>query len=286
VIGGEGAKLREYFARPIPEKFALGFRELDASLDGGVRAGESTMVGGFSSHAKSAFAEQVALYVSTSTPTLYVPLELGADLQRLRMAAKLARCSLGVMQRTGCDPITAAELTSRQLTIYAPKRRTIGEIEKLVARQAHKLVIIDDCRNIDGVIYSGGRSEAHAIAARITEIAQYYGVHLLALQQLDAKTFRNGPSEWRFADSSVFEQRAYNMLTIFRPYRQRGAREDVVAEIRIRKNRWGPAGKLHYRWQGDSMSFWEFSEHELDNLECCATMKARKREALKRDGRA
>lgn len=275
MIGGEGAKLRQYFQRPLPEVYPTGFAELDTLLDGGFRAGESTVLGGFTSHAKSALGEQIALHTSLTTPTLYLALELGRDLQRLRMGAKLARCTLGAMQRTGCDPITEGELNRRKLTIHTPRRRTLAMVERLIARRVHQVVIIDDCRNIDGVIFSGGHSDAHHIAARITEIAQENAVHVLALQQLDPKTYRLGANEWRFADSTVFEQRAYNSLTIFRPFRHSGVRQDYVAEIRLRKNRWGSAGKLHYRWQGETMSFWPFTEAEMDFLTCCASMRAR-----------
>ncbi len=228
------------------------------------------MIGGFTGQAKSAFAEQVALWTSISgCPTLYLTYELGEDLTRLRMGAKIARTSIGSFNRGGLDLITKQELAARDLDIFQPKKRSIDMLEAIVRRGKHQLVIIDDCRNIDGVMMSAGGSDAHNIAARITELAQRYGVHILALQQLDPKSYRLGPNEWRFQDSTAFEQRAFNSLTVFRPFKHRGLREDKVAEIRIRKNRWGPSAKVHYRWSGETMTFWEFSPEELEQLQCC-----------------
>ena len=270
----QGDLLADLFAKPPAPTYRSGFAELDRVTDGGFHAGESTLIGGFTGQAKSAFAEQAALAVSIDVEVLYVPLEMGVDLTRLRMGAKLARTSLGAFRRAGMDLLTRGELNARKLDVYVPKQHTIAAIESLVARAKHRVIVIDDCRSIDGVVIEGSApSQAHAIAGKITKIAEHYGVHVLALQQLDPRSFRLGASEWRFQDSTRFEQRAYNSITVYRPFKHRSAAADVVAEIRVRKNRNGPSAKMHYRWVGETMSFWEFLPHELDALECCKPKK-------------
>ncbi len=277
IASDEGAKLAEQFTRPAKAVFATGFAEIDYALRGGVRAGETTLLSGFTGQSKSAFAEQWALSASIEIPTLYIPLELGEDETRLRMGAKLARVSVDVFRRTGLDLMTRQALSARDLTLYRPREHTIGKIRQIVAKGRHKLFFIDDCRSIDGVTMdsSSKSSNAHVIAKEITRIAEEYGVHIVELQQLASETFNRGPDQWRVQDSTLFEQRAYNSITVYRPFANHGEQRDTVLEARIRKSRSGPRAKIHYRWHGDTMSVWAFSQIEKDNLECCKPRKAR-----------
>ncbi len=266
----EGDLLEAQLKKPPAKVYSTGLRKVDDMLSGGLRAGEITLLGGFSGHAKSALAEQIALWQSQLASVLYLPLEMDVDPTRLRMGAKLAHCSVADFEKCGMDPMTRIELNSRRLTLHRPKRLSMRMIEETIRRAKHEIVFVDHVRHIEGVLMSGqGGSEAHVIAHRFPELAKELNVHIVLVQQLDPRGQGRPMREWRFQDSSAFFQGAQSVLISHRPYEGYGAHSDYIAEVIGRKTRWGATAKLHYRWLGQTMSFWEFSPEEIEQLPCC-----------------
>lgn len=269
----EGDLLAEQLQKPPAKVYPTGLDEIDALLRGGLRSSEMTLLGGFSGHAKSALAEQIALYQSRHASVLYMPLEMGEDATRLRMAAKLARCDVTSFLRCGMDPFTRAELNARLLTVHKPKRLTMDVIEQTIRRANREIVFVDHIRHIEGVLPGpGGGSQAHRIAHRFAELAESCGMQIVLVQQLDPRGLGRPMREWRFQDSTAFFQGAHTVLISYRPFEGYAGRDDV-GHVIARKNRWGRTGMVHYRWVGETMSYWPLREEELEHLTCCKCRK-------------
>jgi replicative DNA helicase len=266
----EGDLLAEQLLKPPARIYPTGLDEIDSLLKGGLRSGEMTLLGGFSGHAKSALAEQIALYQSQHASVLYLPLEMGEEPTRLRMGAKIARCDVTGFLRTGMDPLTRGELNARLLTVHKPKRLAMDTIEQTIRRANREIVVVDHVRHIEGVIPNGqSGGGAHRIAHQFASIAESTGSSIILLQQLDPKGLGRPMREWRFQDSTAFYQAANTVLITYRPFEGYARGADYVGHIIARKNRWGRSGMVHYRWVGETMSYWPFLEPELEQLTCC-----------------
>ncbi|MBD5603590.1 MAG: AAA family ATPase [Candidatus Eremiobacteraeota bacterium] len=270
-------RLTRYLREKPPVSYRTGLTLLDAITDGGARAGHVTVVGGLTGGGKSSLARQMALDMAIDDRVLYVTLEEPEDEVRLSCAAKLARVSPRQLQRTGTNEMTNSLLAARKLRIIEPGRTSIDRFERIMRWTDCPIVILDHVREMDGWIADErGRGVGHVgptlICTRLSQIAKDTGKALIVLQQLRSPKFAGSkPSMYDLMDTSALAQKAYLVVLVHRPHAS--TNHDDVAELIVRKNRYGPEGILHYRWQGETGMLCGMVAAERESLTCC---KARK----------
>ncbi len=267
---GESA---QYYTEQAPvTAYPTGFYKLDMVTNGGLRAGDLSVVGAASGVGKSAFAEELALNVSRNAGVLYLPLEMGDRQTILRMAAKIERRSFDDVQRHGISDSTRVLLNGRQLWTWEPEMRNafgVNELLRMIADfSGVNVVIIDHVRHIDGWLSaSGSHVGASQIVRKLRQFAYETHVHIVLCAQMNRTSYGKRPQMNQLQDTSALEQLASLVVLLHRPF-QHKLRDDVT-EVLVPKNRYGPCCMIHYRWVGVTMTLWPFTDEEEQLLTCC-----------------
>lgn len=269
-----GNVVASYIEQEPPQVFATGFADLDRVTNGGLRAGDLSVIGAASGVGKSAFAEQIAYNVSRDAPVLYLPLEMGERLTLLRMGARLDRVSYDTLQAQGLSWSSRDLLNSHDLCLLEPLMQYIfgaNEIMKAVCETGVKVVIVDHVRHIDGWLNANGSHVgASAIVRRLRQFASEMHLHVVLCCQMNRTAYGKRPQMNQLQDTSALEQTASLVMLLHRPFQFRGALADTVTEMLIPKNRYGPCCMMHYRWVGLTMTLWPLTEEDVSHLTCCS----------------
>ena len=253
-----------------------GFTDLD-KLTGGLHASELVILAARPSMGKTAFAMNIAEFVSIQTrlPVLFVSLEMSAIELIERLLCSLAKVN-GHRLRNGSLSAdeqkrfvdSATQNSDAPLLIDDSPSRTVAQIAA-TARRIKKqrsglgLIVVDYLQLIEPDNSSDPRQEQVAkIARRLKGLARELKVPVVCLSQLnrqaeDSKEHRPRLSHLR--ESGAIEQDADVVMFVHREeYYLRGEAKDAVAgqaQIIIEKQRNGPTGEVELSWVKDYTRF-------------------------------
>jgi replicative DNA helicase len=236
-----------------------GFVDLDEKL-GGFRGGSLIVLAARPSMGKSAFASNIAEYVSsTNKSVLFVSLEMS----RLELADRML-CSVAQLPLDGIRRGTitreqrrgliqaAGNLSAWPLFIDDTPQRSITEIAACARRIKRKgglgLLVIDYLQLIEPDSNRDPREQQVAkIARRLKQLARSLEVPVLCLAQLNRKSEERADKKPRLSDlreSGAIEQDADVVLLLHRPDYYEAGNKPGVTEIDVAKQRNGPVGTV------------------------------------------
>ncbi len=246
-----------------------GFTELDA-LMGGLHTSELIILAARPSMGKTAFAMNIAEYVSTKlrAATLFVSLEMSAVELADRLLCSSARVNSHKLRNGTLSPDerkrlvrAAAEISEAPLFVDDAPSRMVTEIAAAARRIRRResslgLIVIDYLQLIEPDNPKDPRQEQVArIARRLKGLARELEVPVLCLAQLNRQAEDSKdhiPRLSHLRESGAIEQDADVVMFVHREeYFRRGDDRDEVAgqaEIHIAKQRNGPVGQIELVW--------------------------------------
>lgn len=252
-----------------------GFTDLDEMM-GGLHAGELIVLAARPSMGKTAFAMNIAEYVSvvTRVPVLFISLEMGAIELADRLLCSYARVN-GHQLRNGTiskeDRLRlvekAGEISQAPLFVDDSPGRTVTEIAAGARRIARRegrlgLIVIDYLQLCEPDNPKDPRQEQVArMTRRLKGLAREMQVPILCLAQLNrqAESGDNIPRMAHLRESGAIEQDADVVMFVHREeYYHRGedaAQYAGLAKIVLAKQRNGPVGDVDLIWKRDFTRF-------------------------------
>jgi len=266
-----GDNAAAWLAQPHAKIFATGIPEIDSRTNGGLRAGDISVIGAATGMGKSAFVEQMALEIALKHEVLFLPLEMGERDTTERMGAKIERVSLQSLRDEGLSDYGLEALNRRKMLVHQPTDPVdVNELMRLIVDGDCPVVVVDHAREILGWLSDGKSTHvAPAIIMRyLRRCARETNKHIILIAQLNRTGYRDRPTSAALQDTSALEQNAALVLLLHRPFAGKGA-TDCVMEIIVAKNRYGPTGLSHMRWSGPTMKVFPMSEEEEAAVTCC-----------------
>ena len=267
-----------------------GIWQLDYALGGGLRTGEVSVIGASTGHGKSALAEQIALYASTQVETTYFGLELGARTTEIRMVAKIMHTDKRTVDGLIRDCPDNQKLLDAVACLTFDRKKLIVEernhdedfysvdMFKMMLANESKLYIVDHPRHLDDWSTNGFREARELAAARVVRkmcsAAKYLNAHVIIVSQLKSALQKSRPVMQDLADTYALAQSVDTVMLLHRPFRGKGSM-DTVTEVILDKNRNGPEGITHVRWDGPRMKYSEMLPAEEATLACCKPKRKR-----------
>ncbi len=244
---------------------ATGFYDLD-NLLGGLEPGHFCIIGGRTSHGKTAFALSVALQVAK--PTLIFSLEMSARQLYQRCMSMLSGVPLWRIRRAVLDSQEMDRLAQDEKRIYNQPvfindkaALSILELRAIARRYKQrediKLVIVDYLQLVYGGKAESRRMEITNISRGLKALTKEIGVPVIALSQLSRAGEQRPdkkPTNSDLYESSALECDADQVIFVYRPGQSGekiqvpGQRESInvpltEAEILLTKNRHGATGE-------------------------------------------
>ena len=261
-----------------------GFPELDA-ITGGLHDGELNVIAARPSMGKTAFALNIAEYVSCHlrVPTLFVSLEMSAIELADRLLCAHARID-GQRLRTGHTTVedrqkiieSCSVISQAPLFVDDSASRTVTEVAAVARRLKRKhslgLIVVDYLQLIEPDNPKDNRQEQVArIARRLKGLARELNVPVACLAQLNRQAEQTGdhvPRLSHLRESGAIEQDADVVMFVHREEyymtpddrekeRQDGNARGLLggAQIMIAKQRNGPTGDVKLLWQREFTRF-------------------------------
>lgn len=285
-------------ARVLVEAIATGFDTVDALLGGGLRRKEITIVLADTGVNKTAFVEQMALYMERYR-VAHFALEMGRPKTISRLLAKEMRLDVASVENLlahrpdhlGLKRSLEHLCYERSLYVEDRSRSEAYWIDHLVAcaNDTHPdVVIIDDLQSIDGwtegypSVGSGRdyKPKVDALAVRsqiidrIIDMADVLNCSVVIPHQTKFETMQKNrrPTLGDCADGMKLVRRADTVIALHRPFRGDPARDSVM-EVIMRKNRNGPEITTHLYRNAKQLRFEEYTPDEERDLECCKPRK-------------
>ncbi len=233
-------------------------------LTGGFTDGDLIVLGGRTSHGKTALAQQIAETVARQGhPVLFFSLEMSAQqlgLRAFQAASGLANWQvrnptfseaeedrLGEAARTiNALPITIKDKGGLHYTeLQAQARRAILE-------EGVKLVVVDYLQLLRGDSSPNRDRELGTVTEGLQKLAQNHGIPVIALAQLSRRMEyeKREPGLADLRECGEIEIHADVVTFVFRP-----SRESTTARIIVAKHRNGATGFVETHWRGDIMRF-------------------------------
>ncbi|MCR5165297.1 MAG: replicative DNA helicase [Thermoguttaceae bacterium] len=268
-----------------------GFTDLDKKT-GGLHDSELIIIAARPSMGKSAFAANIADYVSMEVGkyVLFVSLEMshaelglrllcgraGVDSQRVRQGR------LSVVETHRLQEATT-KLMEARLNIDDSPSRTVSDIAALARRYKRKgqldMIMVDYLQFIKDDGTTTNRQEQVAkISRRLKELARELHVPVVCLAQLNRQTEEGGkdhrPKMSNLRESGSIEQDADVVMFIHREeYYHQGKPDEIEAkglagqaEIIIAKQRNGPTGIVKLQWEASLTQFRNLAMQVHDDL--------------------
>lgn len=257
--------------------FRTGFEDLD-QFTGGLTPGDLVIVAGRPSMGKTAFASNIAEFVSLKypKPVVFFSCEQPANQLTMRMLASLSGVDFQRIKERKLGPderdrivattrllaernnlhiddtrgLTPSQLRSRARALY----REFGGLSLIVVDYI-QLLAPDTPSKVEN-----RTKEVGAISRALRNLASELGVPLIALSQLNRDCEKRTDKRPILADlreSGEIEQDADMILFIYREevYNPAVAENKRFAEILVRKQRNGPVGDIKLRYQGRYVRF-------------------------------
>jgi replicative DNA helicase len=252
--------MRRTFKAETPEVFPWPFARLNQYSSGGMRRGEFTLIGGWTSHGKSVFLDdclkaaqrhrrRVALYINEMTPQerLY---RLLADASGVEFA-RLREHKLGDDERRRVDRALESEPF---FAITDATEWTAEEIKRDIIRCRYDVVGVDILHEID----HDDEADLRRIVRRLSQAAKRGNCHVLATVHLNefraTTTQRPRPALRDIRGSGMLKNAADFVLFVWRQDDENGIPTEDGA-VYFSKARNARLGGLPVRLNGDRMRF-------------------------------
>ncbi len=265
-----------------------GFEKLD-QLMGGLHSSELIILAARPSMGKTAFAMNIAEYVSVELrrPTLFVSLEMSSTELADRLLCSAARVDShrlrnGTLANTDRMRLVekASEISQSPLFVDDSPSRTVSEIAAAARRIKRRegdlaLICIDYLQLIEPDNADDSRQEQVArIARRLKGLAREMQVPVLCLAQLNRQaedTRDHRPRLSHLRESGAIEQDADVVMFVHREdYYLRGEEQkeaEGMAEIIIAKQRNGPVGEAELQWEKKFTRFQNLAPERLQEFD-------------------
>lgn len=250
-----------------------GLREID-SMTVGFRPGQLVVLGARPSQGKTALALNFAVGVAASTgPVLFCSLEMSESQISLRELALRSGIPHEVLDAGRVGTWDGAKLNAGvegvaegRIAVLDKPGATLGQIRAAARRMAAgpdrlALVIVDYLqlmRSERGERAENRNLEVSQFSAGLKQIARELSVPVIALSQLSRESERRADKRPILADlreSGALEQDADIVLLLHRPGVYERNPDDDRAEVIVAKQRNGPTGIAHLRFNADTMRF-------------------------------
>jgi len=261
-----------------------GFIDLDHLLCG-LQPGDLCIVGGYTTHGKTAFSLQVALNAtrilpqySQQVPVVFFSLEMDTQQQLMdRITANLSQVEMQLLKRAELTDsewnrvsIAANEIYGLPLFIEDCAGISLMELRARARRLKKKenagLIVVDYLQLVRCKADSR-REEVAAVARGLKNLAREIEVPVMALAQINraaAHRANPAPTKHDLKESGEIEQAADQILFVYRPG-QEGHTEMVdghqaviskqVTDILLEKNRNGATGRAEANFIGSTQLF-------------------------------
>lgn len=228
-------------------------------LVGGLRPGEVTLIGGWTSHGKSVFLDDVLVHVSQEARTHLFINEMTADERTDRLIAKrtgvpaLFVAQKDAMSRGQLAAVVQA-IPNLPFGITEAAGWTVQEIRREITRRKYEVVGVDIVHLIE---YREERDLA-AISRALNVTAKETGCHILATVHLKDERLKTSvpppPTLSDIKGAGALKQDADNVMFVYRECDDVGAPGDD-AKIWFAKARQGQTGGIRGRFNGNRMQF-------------------------------
>lgn len=257
---------------------STGIRDLDDAL-GGFRSSDLIIVGARPAMGKTAFLLNLAL--ASKVPVGIISGEQGREQIGMRCIAIDGQVSLHHMRTRKVDDaswvrITAAMNAAKDRRIFI-NDRPAPSIDDIV-RQARAwkfergigVLMVDYLQKIQGGAGDSMRERIGSIASRLKDLARELEIPVAVMAQckrevesrpMDQDGMGRMPGMADIAESSIIEQEADQILTLYRPKVYSDLPQfDGLAIVNICKNRHGPIGFKRISWRGEFLQFSDLAE--------------------------
>jgi replicative DNA helicase len=272
-------KLTELFERKATMTgIASGFKALD-KMTSGFQPGEITIIAARPSMGKTAFSLNIAQHVilREKKSLAYFSVEMGKEQLMMRMLASEARINLqdlriGALSDHAWPRLIekASQLAEARLFIDDTSGISPFEIRskcrRLQAQHGLDIIMIDylQLMSLKQKVESRER-EVSEISKTLKAIAKELRVPVIALAQLNRGVEGRGDKKPMLSDlreSGSIEQDADVIMMLYREdyYERENPEAKGRSEVIIGKQRNGPTGTVHMRWEGHTGRFLDLDE--------------------------
>ena len=250
-----------------------GLRELDA-MTFGFRPGQLIVLGARPSQGKTALALNLARGAGVSGPVLFASLEMSAEQINLRELALRASIPHALLDAGRIPAGLNGKLAEALQAVYDGNIHvldrpgaTVGQIRGAARRlaattkRALALIVVDYLqlmRSERGTRVENRTLEVAQFSAGLKQIARELEVPVLALSQLSRQSETRQDKRPILADlreSGALEQDADVVMLLHRPGVYERDPSDTRAEVILAKQRNGPTGIAHLRFDAETMGF-------------------------------
>lgn len=240
-----------------------GFESLD-DLAGGWGPGQLIVLGARTSMGKSALGGQIALNVCRSAgPVALVTLEMDRMEVGRRMAAQICQANPRALTPEHVRYARAVQRKGR-LHIFDSGRSLqsfVARVATLKMREPDLALVMVDYLTLlqdDRIPKHKTFEQATEVARALKELAAQHRIPICAMAQLsrgvDSRQDKR-PVMSDLRNSGEIEEAANQILFIYRP-----KADDPDTEVIVAKNRSGPTGTVHLRWQESTVSFFDAAQ--------------------------
>lgn len=260
---------------------STGLKDLDAMI-GGLHDEDLIVVGARPAMGKTAFMLNLAL--SAKGAVGIISGEQGRAQIGMRCIAIGHHVSLHGMRMATLSDLEWSRVTDaiqaardKQIWLYDKPAPTIDE----VVRQARswkyergiKVLMVDYLQKLRGGEGEAFRLQLGDVIARLKDLGRELRIPIVVLAQVkrevEARPMHDDglgrmPFAADMAESSVIEQEADQIMTLYRPevYASDDPRFRGMAYVNVCKNRHGPIGHSQVVWRGEFLQFADLAHHE------------------------
>ncbi len=162
-----------------------------------------------------------------------------------------AQCALKAISQTELDLWVVSRINVYEMTARLLQEHRIRPID---------LVVVDYLQLVDGEDSESNERELASISRELKAFAKTTNSAVLALSQLNRECEKRDPPIPIMSDirgSGAIEQDAHTIVFLYRPFYYDDTADPGDAEFHVGKNRSGPIGKFHMRWDAPNQRFYD-----------------------------
>jgi replicative DNA helicase len=249
-------------ASPSGTLLETGLKPLD-ERSGGLRLGQVTVVGGRTSHGKTALCCDIAVRLAEQDyPVDFVTLEDPPEAIAARMIASRAARSVWYVRfgrLAGLDAQREA-LEALPLQIVSVPGCREAAVLGAIASSSATVVVLDHLQHIEmGDDDEKRVSALDRIMGRLVAIARRDGKAIIASAQLnrEMEKVKREPQLSDLRDSGAIEQKARQVWLIYWPAKHDTKKDPADVMVKVEKNTEGPTGRALLKWDARSGRYWD-----------------------------
>jgi replicative DNA helicase len=241
------------------ETFPLPFARLNELLSGGLRRGQVTLVGGWTSHGKSVFVDQVAAGVARFGTVWAWINEMAPEERGGRMLSAMSGVSLDRIERAVLSPAELSRvvpaLNALPFGVVAVPGWSVEAICRDIRVRRPDLAVLDIIHEIP----HRDHSDLGHIMRVLAATAKLGNVHILATVHLNRGRLqaaaRPQPTLADLKGASSLEQAADNVLFVWREDDEDTGLPGTDGQVYVAKARQGRTGGVSVTFDGDHSRF-------------------------------